>query len=87
MSLVQILRELWFAEEMTGISYRVVIQKSYFAKKRIVFLLSFHYTGMRFFRNIPEFSRPQRSFSWKSQIRFNIYGGGGGEVPYILCAR
>ena len=26
----------------------------------------------------PEFSRPQKSFSWKSQIRFNIYGGGGG---------
>ena len=31
----------------------------------------------------PEFSRPQRSFSWKSQIRFNIYGGGGGGT--ILC--
>ena len=28
----------------------------------------------------PEFSLPQRSFSWKSQIRFNIYGGGGGGV-------
>ena len=33
MSLVQILRELWFAEEMTGILYRVVIQKPYFTKK------------------------------------------------------
>ena len=30
------------------------------------------------FSGIPEFLRPQRSFSWKSQIRFNIYGGGGG---------
>ena len=28
------------------------------------------------FSGIPEFLRPQRSFSWKSQIRFNIYGGG-----------
>ena len=28
------------------------------------------------FSGIPEFSQPQRSFSWKSQIRFNIYGGG-----------
>ena len=36
MSLVQILRELWFAEEMTGILYRVVIQKSYFAKTGFV---------------------------------------------------
>ena len=33
------------------------------------------------FSGIPEFSRPQRSFSWKSQIRFNIYGGGGGGLP------
>ena len=33
------------------------------------------------FSGIPEFCRPQRSFSWKSQIRFNIYGGGG----TILC--
>ena len=32
---------------------------------------------------IPEFSRPHRSFSWKSQIRFNIYGGGGGY--HIMC--
>ena len=37
------------------------------------------------FSGIPEFSRSQRSFSWKSQIRFNIYGGGGG-VPYFVCA-
>ena len=37
------------------------------------------------FSGIPEFSRPQRSFSWKSQIRFNIYGGGGG-VPYCVCS-
>ena len=36
------------------------------------------------FSGIPEFSRPQRSFSWKSQIRFNIYGGGGGGGT-ILC--
>ena len=36
------------------------------------------------FSGIPEFSRPQRSFSWKSQIRFNIYGGGGGGY-HILC--
>ena len=35
---------------------------------------------------IPEFSRPQRSFSWKSQIRFNIYGGGGRGVPYCVCS-
>ena len=35
------------------------------------------------FSGIPEFSRPQRSFSWKSQIRFNINGGGGGY--HILC--
>ena len=28
------------------------------------------------FSGFPEFLRPQRSFSWKSQIRFNIYGGG-----------
>ena len=34
MSLVQILRELWIAEEMTGILYRVVIQKPYFTKKK-----------------------------------------------------
>ena len=34
MSLVQILRELWIAEEMTGILYRVVIQTSYFTKKK-----------------------------------------------------
>ena len=33
----------------------------------------------------PEFSRPQRSFSWKSQIRFNIYGGGGGTI-YSVCS-
>ena len=32
------------------------------------------------FSGIPEFYRPQRSFSWKSQIRCNIYGGGGGGV-------
>ena len=38
------------------------------------------------FSGIPEFFRPQRSFSWKSQIRFNIYGGGRG-VPYIAYAR
>ena len=31
-----------------------------------------------------EFCRPQRSFSWKSQIRFNIYMGGGGGCT-ILC--
>ena len=30
------------------------------------------------FFGIPEFSRPQKSFSWKSQIRFNICVGGGG---------
>ena len=36
------------------------------------------------FSGIPEFCRPQRSFSWKPQIRFNIYGGGGG-VPYCVC--
>ena len=33
------------------------------------------------FSGIPEFCRPQRSISWKSQIRLNIYGGGG----TILC--
>ena len=32
----------------------------------------------------PEFSRPQRSFLWKSQIRFNIYGGGG--TIYSVCS-
>ena len=37
------------------------------------------------FSGIPEFSRPQRSFSWKSQIRFNIYGGGGGGTIYSVC--
>ena len=36
------------------------------------------------FSGIPEFSRPQRSFSWKSQIRFNIYGGGG--TIYPVCS-
>ena len=35
--------------------------------------------------NFPEFSRPQRSISWKSQIRFNIYGGGGGTI-YSVCS-
>ena len=40
MSLVQILRELWIAEEMTAILYRVVIQKPYFTKKKTVFPLS-----------------------------------------------
>ena len=40
MSLVQILRELWIAEEMTDILYRVVIQKPYFTKKKTVFPLS-----------------------------------------------
>ena len=40
------------------------------------------------FSGIPEFSRPQRSFSWKSQIRFNIYGGGGGwgATIYSVCS-
>ena len=37
------------------------------------------------FSGIPEFLRPQRSFSWKSQIRFNIYGGGGGGGWSISC--
>ena len=37
------------------------------------------------FSGIPEFSRPQRSFLWKSQIRFNIYGGGGGTI-YSVCS-
>ena len=37
------------------------------------------------FSGIPEFSRPQRPFSWKSQIRFNIYGGGGGTI-YCVCS-
>ena len=40
MSLVQVLRELWIAEEMTGILYRVVIQKPYFTKIKTVFPLS-----------------------------------------------
>ena len=31
----------------------------------------------------PEFFRPQRLFSWKSQIRFNIYGGGGGTINCV----
>ena len=39
------------------------------------------------FSGIPEFSPPQRSFSWKSQIRFNIYGGGGGRgTIYSVCS-
>ena len=37
MSLIQILSELWIAEEMTGILYHVVIQKPYFTKKRLFF--------------------------------------------------
>ena len=42
------------------------------------------------FSGIPEFSRPQRSFLWKSQIRFNIYRGqwrseGGAEGG--ICPR
>ena len=38
------------------------------------------------FSGIPEFSRPQRSFLWKSQIRFNIYGEGGGGTIYSVCS-
>ena len=37
------------------------------------------------FSGIPEFSGPQRSFLWKSQIRFNIYGGGGVGGYHIFC--
>ena len=39
------------------------------------------------FSGLPEFSRPQRSFSWKSQIRFNIYGGGGYHKLCVLAGR
>ena len=55
---------------------------------KIVKLLYLRHEIFPEFSGIPEFLRPQRSFSWKSQIRFNIYGGGGGVgwVPYILCA-
>ena len=35
----------------------------------------------------PEFSRPPRSFSWKSQIQFNIYGGGGYHIFCVLVER
>ena len=39
------------------------------------------------FSGNPEFLRPQRSFLWKSQIRFNIYGGGGGGgTIYSVCS-
>ena len=34
----------------------------------------------------PEFSRPQRSFLWKSQIRFDIYRWGGGFTIYCVCS-
>ena len=38
-----------------------------------------NHSGMR----IPEFSRPQRSFSWNSQIWFNIYGGREGTIDCV----
>ena len=47
-------------------------------KENLLYLLNRH-------EIIPEFYRPQRLFSWKSQIRFNIYRGGGGTI-YCVCS-
>ena len=37
------------------------------------------------FSGFPEISRPRRPFSWKSQIRFNIFWGMGGGVVTLDC--
>ena len=64
-------------------------QKAYFARRHCAItiqILLYRHEIFPEFSGIPEFSRSRRSFSWKSQIRFNIYGGGGGGTIYCVCS-